>query len=47
METETAGTRSIVWNGKNFRGNPVTSGVYFYKLSSDRFTSTKEMILIK
>ena len=36
------GTYSVTWNAANF-----ATGVYFYKLSSDTYTSTKKMVLIK
>lgn len=37
-----AGQYAEMWNASNF-----TSGVYFYVLSSDKFSSTKKMILLK
>lgn len=37
----------ITWNGKDDSGNPVSSGIYFYKLKSGVYTSTKKMILMK
>lgn len=46
-EVKSAGSHSIVWNGTDSRGNTLNSGVYFYKIKSDRFTSTKKMILLK
>ena len=46
-EHQTAGDHSVVWNGNDSRGNGITSGVYFYKIKSGRFTSTKKMILLK
>ena len=42
-----AGDHSVVWDGSNDRGQSVESGVYFYQMSSDGFTSTKRMILMK
>ncbi|MEJ2722067.1 MAG: T9SS type A sorting domain-containing protein, partial [bacterium] len=35
------------WNGLNDRGQPVSSGVYFYKLATKGFTQTKKMVLLK
>ena len=35
------------WNGLNNSGQPVASGVYFYKLIATNFTQTKKMILLK
>ncbi len=36
----TAGRKSFVWDGRNKKGNPVSSGVYFYsiELNGDRVT---------
>ncbi|MFZ1289924.1 MAG: FlgD immunoglobulin-like domain containing protein [Melioribacteraceae bacterium] len=41
------GNYSLSWNGKDQNGNNATSGIYFYKLSSEYFTATKSMILLK
>jgi hypothetical protein len=45
--TQTAGTHSIEWNGRDKSGQSVASGVYFYRLSTHEFTSTRKMILLK
>lgn len=42
-----AGYYTVVWDGKNASGNPVGSGVYFYRMKTDRFTATKRMLLMK
>jgi len=42
------GDNSIVWNGTDEKGNPVSSGVYFYKIKTNRNReSLKRMILLK
>lgn len=46
-EMMNAGKHSVVWNGKDHQNRNVTSGVYFYKIETNNFTSTKKMILIK
>ncbi|MCK4957674.1 MAG: T9SS type A sorting domain-containing protein, partial [Candidatus Cloacimonetes bacterium] len=46
-EHKSAGSHSIVWNGTDDRGTGLTSGVYFYRIKSGKFTSTKKMILLK
>ena len=43
----TAGTHSVVWDGKSDSGKEVKSGIYFYNMKSGKFTSTKKMILLK
>ncbi|MDE0483914.1 MAG: T9SS type A sorting domain-containing protein [Candidatus Poribacteria bacterium] len=39
--------RATYWNGKNEVGEPVASGVYFYKLSAGQFTATRRMVILK
>jgi hypothetical protein len=38
---------TMKWNGRSDSGNPVSSGVYFYKLVTKNFTQTKKMVLLK
>lgn len=35
------------WDGKDSEGNPVSSGVYFYRLEGKNFSKTKKMLLIR
>jgi hypothetical protein len=35
------------WYGKDARGNLVSSGVYFYRLTAGNRTLTKKMVLLK
>ncbi len=42
-----ADQHTVVWNGTDASGKNVTSGIYFYKISSGRYTATKKMILLK
>ena len=37
----------VVWDALNDNGNQVSSGVYFYKLETKDFRSTKKMVLIR
>ncbi|KAA3606900.1 MAG: T9SS C-terminal target domain-containing protein [Calditrichaeota bacterium] len=41
------GSHNVVWNGTDSFGNQVSSGTYFYKLTSGTFTQTNKMILLK
>ncbi|NQV18803.1 MAG: T9SS type A sorting domain-containing protein, partial [Armatimonadetes bacterium] len=45
--SEVEGQTSVVWNGRDENNQPVSSGIYFYKLKSGDFSSTKKMILMK
>ena len=38
---------SVTWNGTDQNNQPVSSGIYFYKLKSGDFEQTKKMILMK
>jgi predicted outer membrane repeat protein len=42
-----AGSHTRIWNGTDQNNNAVSSGVYFYKLTSDRYSEIKKMILAK
>lgn len=43
----TSGKHAVSWNGKNTNNKSVTSGVYFYKLETNSYSSAKKMMLIK
>jgi len=46
-EFQSAGVKSVVWDGLDASGNKVTSGVYFYQISAGDFSSHKKMLLIQ
>ena len=35
------------WNGSDNNGQQVSSGVYFYRFNSNKYTSTRKMVLLK
>ncbi len=41
------GHQERIWDGKDVGGNPVGSGVYFYRLTAGDKTLTKKMVLLK
>jgi len=46
-QTQDAGYRSVIWNATNDYGNPVSAGVYLYKIQAGEFVQTKKMVLLK
>jgi hypothetical protein len=42
-----AGNYSVTWNAKNSIGQSVSSGIYFYTLTTDKKEYAKKMILLK
>jgi hypothetical protein len=46
-EIKSAGSYSVMWDGKNNSGNQISSGVYFYRLEAGDFTGIKKMVLVK
>jgi len=43
----TAGTKTVNWDGRDEKGIPVPSGVYFYQLQAAEFRETKKMLVLK
>lgn len=46
-DVQTPRKYQVKWDGTNDRGNPVSSGVYIYKLTAGDFTKAHKMILMK
>ena len=44
---QTPGKKSINWNATNFKGETVSSGIYFYEIKSNRFRVVKSMMYLK
>lgn len=45
--TQNTGKYSVSWNGTNTFGQPVSSGVYFYRLTTGQQSVYKKMLLLK
>jgi len=46
-EEQSAGFKVLQWNGSNTNGQPVSSGLYIYTITTDNFSKTRKMILMK
>ena len=44
---QSSGYKSVQWNATNNQGEPVSAGVYLYKIQAGDFVDTKKMILLK
>ncbi len=45
--SQTAGRHEVIWDGRNETGQQVSSGIYLYRLQSQKFTQTRKMLLVK
>ena len=41
------GSYAVQWNGKDEKGNPVGSGIYFYRLAAGSLTISRKMVLVR
>jgi len=46
-ESQPAGWREVSWNGRNFAGQPVASGVYLYRLQAGGQALVRKMMLMR
>jgi len=46
-EDKAAGNHTVVWNGTDLNNQPVSTGVYFYKMNAGSYSSTQKMIMMK
>lgn len=42
-----SGNHTVIWNGKDDENVEVGSGIYFYRMKSGSYTTTKKMIMMK
>ena len=46
-EAQNSGYKSIQWDATNYQGQPVSAGVYIYRIEAGDFRQTKKKILLK
>jgi flagellar hook assembly protein FlgD len=46
-ETQPAGYHSVIWDGKNNRGESVPSGIYIYKINAGKFKKSLKLLMLK
>lgn len=46
-EDKLPGNYQVIWDGKDYMGKEVTSGIYFYQLKAGQFCDSKKLLLIK
>ena len=46
-ERKPAGSYTVIWDGRDENGQPVSSGVYLYRLKSGNFVQTRKMVLLR
>ena len=44
---QNAGKYALIWDGKDDKNNPVSSGIYIYTIRSEEFNMQKKMILLR
>ncbi|MBM4399093.1 MAG: T9SS type A sorting domain-containing protein [Candidatus Cloacimonetes bacterium] len=47
LPNKAAGTYQKVWDGNDLNGRPVSSGIYYYRMTSGKFTASKKVIVVK
>ena len=45
--TQQAGVHEVRWDSRDAAGVPVTSGIYFYRITAGSFQQTRKMTLLK
>ncbi|MFC1475059.1 T9SS type A sorting domain-containing protein [Candidatus Zixiibacteriota bacterium] len=46
-EIKHQGNHTVIWDGKDTKGNTQATGLYFYKINADDVNLTKKMLLLK
>lgn len=46
-QRQAGGYKKVIWDGKNEKGNVVSSGIYFYRMETEKFVQSKKMLILK
>lgn len=46
-ERKYSGNYKIIWDGRDKSGRLMANGIYFFKLTAGRYTSTRKVVLLK
>jgi len=46
-EQKSAGVYQAIWNGRNEKGQPAATGVYFVRMQSGSFVETRKLLMLK
>lgn len=46
-EIKTPGLHYVFWNGDNNYGEKISSGIYFYRIQTERFSQSRKLLLQK
>ncbi|MFW9769953.1 MAG: T9SS type A sorting domain-containing protein, partial [Candidatus Thorarchaeota archaeon] len=46
-EIKSTGFHSVEWDGRDHAGKPVASGIYLYRIKTDKFIQSRRMVLLK
>ncbi len=46
-ESKASGSHKVMWDGKDKRGNTMSSGIYFFRMEAGKHSETRKMIMMK
>jgi hypothetical protein len=46
-ENKAIGEYHVIWNGLDNEDSPISSGVYFYRMTTEGFTKTRKLLLLR